>query len=73
MIAVASHARTRIALSRKNSRGGSERSWIATNVVNAASASPARTKNVSIAAFPLYFISRVVGSQSTCAAVFCSE
>ena len=39
----------------------------------AASMSPARTKNVSIACLALYFSSRLVGSQIICFAVFITE
>ena len=39
----------------------------------AASMSPERTKNVSIACFALYFSSGLVGSQSICLAVFITE
>ena len=65
MVAIASHAKARIEFRTKNCRGAIARTWIARKVVNAARASPTRTKNVSIAAFPLYFISLVVGNQRT--------
>ena len=72
-VLIAIHIATRPRTANANSRAPkpSPRRPMATSP--AERVSPKRTKNMSIAAFALYFASRLVGKNSTCLSVFCSE
>ena len=71
--ATASHAAIRTRFATAKPLAPSPSQVVPANTSTAASRSPVRTKNVSMACLALYFSSRLVGSHTSCRAVFMTE